>query len=279
MKVPRTRAITPYIPTASMADIAFLLIIFFMVTTVFDVDRSSVEPPESMTQEEFERGAAVVVVSTREGSESAPVYRFSAGEDMSVVIQLDELPALIDDAELWLQDNIDEDIDLTELRDEFVADGRAADLAGQFADDVVNLGTALINIIFQAFTVALFTFYLVAEGPKLRRTICSFLKPQRQAMVLEVWDLAIQKTGGYIYSRGILAVFSAAVLGSALAFLWWNAAPAKIIMGDTGSHAIGGAMAALAILTNTQLLLIILGKSSLAGGMLELGEPATRSIP
>ena len=49
------------------------------------------------------------------------------------------------------------------------------------------------------------------------------------------------------------------MLGSALAFLWWNAAPAKIIMGDTGSHAIGGTMAALAILTNTQLLLIILG--------------------
>ncbi|MGI9667985.1 MAG: phospho-N-acetylmuramoyl-pentapeptide-transferase [Acidimicrobiia bacterium] len=56
-----------------------------------------------------------------------------------------------------------------------------------------------------------------------------------------------------------LAVYSAAVLGAALAFLWWNAAPAKIIMGDTGSHAIGGAMAALALLTNTQLLLIILG--------------------
>lgn len=56
-----------------------------------------------------------------------------------------------------------------------------------------------------------------------------------------------------------LAVFAAAILGAALAFLWWNAAPAKIIMGDTGSHAIGGAMAALAILTNTQLLLIVLG--------------------
>lgn len=56
-----------------------------------------------------------------------------------------------------------------------------------------------------------------------------------------------------------LAVFAAAVLGAAMAFLWWNAAPATIIMGDTGSHAIGGAMAALAILTNTQLLLVILG--------------------
>lgn len=56
-----------------------------------------------------------------------------------------------------------------------------------------------------------------------------------------------------------LAVFAAAILGASLAFLWWNAAPAKIIMGDTGSHAIGGAMAALAILTNTQLLLVVLG--------------------
>ncbi len=56
-----------------------------------------------------------------------------------------------------------------------------------------------------------------------------------------------------------LAVFAAAVLGAALAFLWWNAAPAKIIMGDTGSHAIGGAMAAMALLTNTQLLLIVIG--------------------
>jgi phospho-N-acetylmuramoyl-pentapeptide-transferase len=56
-----------------------------------------------------------------------------------------------------------------------------------------------------------------------------------------------------------LAIYSAGVLGAVLAFLWWNAAPAKIIMGDTGSHAIGGAMAALALLTDTQLLLIILG--------------------
>ncbi|MDW3220757.1 MAG: AI-2E family transporter [Acidimicrobiales bacterium] len=137
---------------------------------------------------------------------------FSAAIGTALATQIDELiqdaPRLIEDAEAWLQENVDEDIDLTEFRDEFVADGRAADLAGQFADDIVNLGAALLNIIFQAFTIALFTFYLVAEGPKLRRTICSFLEPERQAMVLEVWDLAIQKTGGYIYSRGILAFFS-----------------------------------------------------------------------
>lgn len=56
-----------------------------------------------------------------------------------------------------------------------------------------------------------------------------------------------------------LAMLSAGLAASALGFLWWNAAPARIIMGDTGSQAIGGAMAALALLTNTHLLLAILG--------------------
>ena len=56
-----------------------------------------------------------------------------------------------------------------------------------------------------------------------------------------------------------LAVFAAALVGAVLGFLWWNAAPAEIFMGDTGSQALGGALAALALLTNTQLLLILLG--------------------
>jgi phospho-N-acetylmuramoyl-pentapeptide-transferase len=56
-----------------------------------------------------------------------------------------------------------------------------------------------------------------------------------------------------------LAVVAAAVLGACLGYLWWNAPPAKIIMGDTGSLALGGALAGLAICTKTQLLLLILG--------------------
>jgi phospho-N-acetylmuramoyl-pentapeptide-transferase len=56
-----------------------------------------------------------------------------------------------------------------------------------------------------------------------------------------------------------LAVVASAIVGATLGFLWWNAAPARIFMGDVGSQAIGGALAALALLTNTHLLLIILG--------------------
>ena len=54
------------------------------------------------------------------------------------------------------------------------------------------------------------------------------------------------------------AIVAAAMFGACAGFLWWNAAPARIIMGDTGSRAIGGAMAGLALLTRTVLLLPIL---------------------
>ena len=56
-----------------------------------------------------------------------------------------------------------------------------------------------------------------------------------------------------------LAVVAAAVLGACFGFLWWNAPPAKIYMGDTGSLALGGVLAGLAVCTKTQLLLAILG--------------------
>jgi phospho-N-acetylmuramoyl-pentapeptide-transferase len=56
-----------------------------------------------------------------------------------------------------------------------------------------------------------------------------------------------------------IAIVAAAGLGSVTGFLWWNAAPAKIFMGDTGALAIGGLLAGLAIMTDTQLLLLILG--------------------
>jgi phospho-N-acetylmuramoyl-pentapeptide-transferase len=56
-----------------------------------------------------------------------------------------------------------------------------------------------------------------------------------------------------------LAIVAAALAGACGGFLWWNAAPARIFMGDVGSQALGGGLAALALLTNTHLLLVLLG--------------------
>ena len=56
-----------------------------------------------------------------------------------------------------------------------------------------------------------------------------------------------------------LAVIAAAITGACFGFLWWNASPAAIFMGDTGSLSLGSALAGFAILTRTELLLVILG--------------------
>jgi phospho-N-acetylmuramoyl-pentapeptide-transferase len=56
-----------------------------------------------------------------------------------------------------------------------------------------------------------------------------------------------------------LAVVASAIVGALIGFLWWNTSPAQIFMGDTGSLGLGGALAALAILTKTELLLVPLG--------------------
>lgn len=56
-----------------------------------------------------------------------------------------------------------------------------------------------------------------------------------------------------------LATIAAAIVGSLIGFLWWNTSPAQIMMGDTGAFALGGALAALAILSRTELLLVLIG--------------------
>ena len=56
-----------------------------------------------------------------------------------------------------------------------------------------------------------------------------------------------------------MAVVAAAVTGACFGFLWWNASPAKIFMGDTGSLALGGALAGMSIVTRTEVLAAIIG--------------------
>ena len=76
-------------------------------------------------------------------------------------------------------------------------------------DNAFKVSVQAMGALFQGFSVLLFAFYFVADGPRLRRVICSRLKPSRQRSVLDAWELAITKTGGFLYSRALLAVLSA----------------------------------------------------------------------
>ena len=139
------------------------------------------------------------------------------------------IPTYLSDIDEFLDDNFGIENATSDLQEKYDS-GALAQWLGDVADDLARFGTTVANVLFQLFTIALFSFYLVAEGPKVRKLVCSFLAPKRQGQILEVWDLAVSKTGGYILSRSVLAVLSAAIhwlifeiigLPSSLALALW----------------------------------------------------------
>jgi predicted PurR-regulated permease PerM len=81
--------------------------------------------------------------------------------------------------------------------------------AGSVAGGVFALSNTVLSAIFQTVTIGLFAYYMVAEGPRMRRAVLGVFPPKRQRELLMIWEIAVQKTGGYIYSRLVLAVVAA----------------------------------------------------------------------
>lgn len=92
-------------------------------------------------------------------------------------------------------------------------------IGGTLAGGVLGVTAGVIGFLVFATTVALFSFYMIAELPKLQRTVLSAMPEDQQRRALHIWDLAVESMGGYIYSRLILAVLSAALSASFLAAL------------------------------------------------------------
>jgi len=87
------------------------------------------------------------------------------------------------------------------------------------AGGVFAIGNTVFGAIFQMVTVALFAYYLVAEGPTWRRTLLSMLPTDRQREALNIWEISVEKTGGYVYSRAVLAIVAGLFTFVVLIFL------------------------------------------------------------
>jgi predicted PurR-regulated permease PerM len=144
----------------------------------------------------------------------------------------DDLPELLADADRFT-DRLG--IDLTsEQTAEAVAGVQDAlrSVAGNVLQGAVGLGLAIVEGLFTIATIGMFLFYFVAEGPRFRRTVCSLLPPQTQRRVLSDWEIAIEKTGGYFYSRLLLATLSGAATFIVLTILDQPfAAPLAVFVG------------------------------------------------
>ena len=104
----------------------------------------------------------------------------------------------------------------------------------------VNLTDGIDGLAAGTGLIALFTFTAI--------NVFAYI---RTGQLAELADLRSEKLD--------LAILGAALIGGGIGFLWYNAFPAEVFMGDTGSMAIGGALAAFAIVTETELLLLLIG--------------------
>jgi predicted PurR-regulated permease PerM len=96
---------------------------------------------------------------------------------------------------------------------------RLQELAQQLTPGVVGIVSELVGLVFQALTFLVFAFYMSAQGPTLRRTVTRWFPPRHQQVVATVWEIAVDKTGGYLLSRLVLAALSSTATGVLLVLL------------------------------------------------------------
>jgi predicted PurR-regulated permease PerM len=116
------------------------------------------------------------------------------------------LPGWLEDASVYTERWFDVELTGERILDQIA--NAQTDISA-IAANVASVGAFILSLLFQVLTIGLFTFYFVADGPRFRRAVCSVLPARRQREVLTAWDVAIDKTGGYLYSRLLLAIVNA----------------------------------------------------------------------
>ncbi|WP_433666484.1 AI-2E family transporter [Nocardia sp. CA-136227] len=181
---------------------------------------------------------------------------------------IENLPHDTQSVVTWINDTFHTDLSVADITD------RTSELSAKLqtwaldlADDVWGIGTTALGVLFQGLGVLLFTFYFAADGPRFRNTVCSLLPPKRQRHVLRAWDIAVEKTGGYLYSRALLAACSALahyaamrVLGipSAFALALWVGVVSQFIP-TVGTYLAGALPVMVALAHEPRTALWILG--------------------
>jgi len=124
-----------------------------------------------------------------------------------------EIPEWTEDVNDWSEDTFGEEL-ISEPSEESAEEtgGHIRDFVANYGDDILGAVSGVVGAIFAMFTVMLFAFYLTANGPEVRRAIASRLRPESQRRVLWAWEEAIVKTGGYLYSRMLLAIINGSLI-------------------------------------------------------------------
>ena len=128
-----------------------------------------------------------------------------AGQIIKIV---EDFPDYIDSVISWINTHFHTDLKRIDVQEGLLKSDWLRNYVQNSATGVLDLSAQVIGGLFQLLTITLFSFYFAADGPRLRRALCSVLPPAKQAEVLRAWEIAVDKTGGYLYSRGVMALIS-----------------------------------------------------------------------
>ncbi|MFE2021067.1 AI-2E family transporter [Streptomyces sp. NPDC059499] len=125
-----------------------------------------------------------------------------------IVDMVEDFPQYLDSVINWVNETFHTSLSRVEVQDSLLHSDWLQKYVQNSATGVLDVSTTVLGGLFRLLTIFLFSFYFAADGPRLRRALCSVLPPARQAEVLRAWEIAVDKTGGYIYSRGLMALIS-----------------------------------------------------------------------
>ncbi|MCX2923730.1 AI-2E family transporter [Streptomyces sp. NEAU-W12] len=128
-----------------------------------------------------------------------------AGQIIKIV---EDFPEYLDSVINWINTHFHTELRRVDIQEGLLRSDWLRTYVQNSATGVLDVSTQVLGGLFQLLTIGLFSFYFAADGPRLRRTICSVLPPARQTEVLRAWEIAVNKTGGYLYSRGLMALVS-----------------------------------------------------------------------
>ncbi|MFF8594961.1 AI-2E family transporter [Streptomyces sp. NPDC015220] len=125
-----------------------------------------------------------------------------------IIKMIEGFPDYLDSVINWVNATFHTELRRVDIQEGLLHSDWLRKYAQNSAAGVLDVSAQVLGGLFQMLTVGLFSFYFAADGPRLRRALCSVLPPARQAEVLRAWEIAVDKTGGYLYSRGLMALVS-----------------------------------------------------------------------
>lgn len=121
-----------------------------------------------------------------------------------------QIPTLVEGFIGWLNASFNLGIDPDSIEQSLnISNSQVAGVAQDLAGGIFGVVTSIFGFIFNLFTLLLFAFYFAAEAPNMKKTIGSWLPTRQQIIFTTVWQVATEKTGGFVISRVILASLNA----------------------------------------------------------------------